>query len=150
MPEVSFLHRLGENPAINDDGSVNEPDEISLMLTDLRFIFSSRHVPAVSRAEKAVSGTILYYGISDIDSIYCDEGRYTEVLRSDISEALSCFEPRLKNTVVTFEKKEFEQVFFMVRSHFFSKAVAFEIVWSNTAHHYSVYYPLNYDDQKVY
>ncbi|ECZ0740553.1 TPA: hypothetical protein G8O00_000946 [Salmonella enterica] len=147
---ISFIHRLRSLSAIHDDSKVNERDALSLILTDLRFIFSSRHMPDMSEVSSDMSGTILNYGISDIDSVYCDEKTHVERLRSDISTALSCFEPRLKNTVVTFDRKETEYIFFLIRSEFLAKVIEIEIVWSDTAHHYSVNHPVNDYDRKVY
>lgn len=148
MSAMSFIHCLSDDGILNacEKSDASKCESIQLLLIDMQFIFSSRCLVNDSDICPEMSHTILGYGIHDVNSVDYDSDSYVEKLRSDIFNAIQRFEPRLKDSEVSFERRDFEQIFFLVKANFYSKMIELEIAWSNTAHYYSIIDRGHYDN----
>ncbi|WP_434524869.1 type VI secretion system baseplate subunit TssE [Photorhabdus asymbiotica] len=142
MIQPSFLHRLKDDYPQNEERGVtliwSRQEVVQSLMFDLNMLFSSRPISAVLPLFGELPKSVLNYGVSDVISVDISDDERIDALSNNIYQAISWFEPRLKNVVITLQKNTPENITFWVSGIFFNEQIVFSISWSSTAYTYSI------------
>ncbi|KOY63849.1 type VI secretion system baseplate subunit TssE [Photorhabdus heterorhabditis] len=142
MIQPSFLHRLKDDHPQNEERGVtptwSHQEVVKSLMFDLNMLFSSRPISAVLPLFGELPKSVLNYGVSDVISVDISDDERIDALNNNIYQAISWFEPRLKNVVITLQKNTPENITFWVSGIFFNEQIVFSISWSSTAYTYSI------------
>ncbi|EQC01172.1 type VI secretion system baseplate subunit TssE [Photorhabdus temperata] len=142
MIQPSFLHRLKDDYPQDEKRGVtlnwSRQEVVQSLISDLSMLFSSRPISAISPLFGELPKSVLNYGVSDVINVDISDDERIDALSNNIYQAISWFEPRLKNVVITLQKNTPENITFWVNGDFFNEQVVFSISWSSTAYTYSI------------
>lgn len=142
MIQPSFLHRLKDDYPQNEERGVtpiwSRQGVVQSLMFDLNMLFSSRPISVVSPLFGELPKSVLNYGVSDVISVDISDDERIDALNNNIYQAISWFEPRLKDVVITLQKNTPENITFWVSGIFFNEQIVFSISWSSTAYTYSI------------
>lgn len=140
--QPSFLHRLKDDyPGDEERGitlSHKRSDIVQSLMSDLNMLFSSRPLSLGSELYGELPKSILNYGVFDVIDVDISDNERIEALNNNIHQALSWFEPRLENLVITLQKNTPESIIFWVNGVFINEQIEFSISWSSTAYTYTL------------
>lgn len=138
----SFLHRLqDDNPRDEEHGITpmyKRPEIVQSLMSDLNMLFSSRPLSSGTTLYGELPKSVLNYGVFDVIDVDISDNERIEALSNFITQALSWFEPRLENVVITLQNKTPESIIFWLSGVFIYESVAFSISWSSTAYTYTL------------
>jgi type VI secretion system protein ImpF len=106
----SILDRLiDQEPGLSKEPVQNRYSNLSQIkasvIRDLENLFNTkRQILPVPSAYKEVNTSLFIYGLNDFTSENPKSNSVRQQLRQDIEKTITCFEPRLKNVTVHFEK----------------------------------------------
>ncbi|MCC8374719.1 MULTISPECIES: type VI secretion system baseplate subunit TssE [Photorhabdus] len=142
MIQPSFLHRLKDDYPQDENRGVtlvwSRQEVIQSLIADLSMLFSSRPISEVFPLFGELSKSVLNYGVSDVINVDISDDERIDALSNNIYQAISRFEPRLQDVVITLQKNTPENITFWVKGIFFNEQVVFSISWNSTAYTYSI------------
>lgn len=100
---IDYEPDLSKEPVQNRYTSISQIK--ASVIRDLENLFNTkRQITLVPPAYREVNTSVFVYGLSDFTSQSPKSATVRQQLRHDIEKTITCFEPRLKNVTVHFEK----------------------------------------------
>lgn len=134
----TLLQRLTDNnPKAQDDLSEGE-DKSDVLMNDILLLLSSRprsyHVDDIP----LIKESIVNYGVSDFFTSDTQRQERTDIMRVRIKQALTRFEPRLKNVVVSPGERLNGISIFVIEANTIYGAVRYHLMWDDVISQFSL------------
>lgn len=129
---TSLLYRLSDNNLLlEDDNNFYALLPYDVLITEIKMVLNSRVRQQEIEDTPLISDTILNYGIDESFTKVSEVKTRMPLLETRLRQAISRFEPRLKNVSLTSSVDDFRGIFFNLHACYINQPLTLELRWDD-------------------